>query len=285
VEQLGVAGFKTDGGEHLQGHDLLAADGRHGWELANAYPNLYIGAYHRFVNHLRGGDGITFSRAGYTGAGAFPVHWAGDENSTWEAYRRSLHAGLSAALSGVLFWGWDIGGFSEALPSAELYLRATAAAAFSPLMQYHSEYRAPGTPSKDRTPWHIGERSGDARVVPIYRMFAKPYLTREASHCVAAGEPLLRPLLLDDPTDPETWRIADQFRLGRDLLVAPVVAEGATVRRLYLPAGDWHDFWTGAPLTGSRWLTVPAPLDRIPVFIRTGARLELEGAVLSRSLV
>jgi alpha-glucosidase (family GH31 glycosyl hydrolase) len=102
---------------------------------------------------------------------------------------------------------------------------------------------------------------------------------------VAAGEPLLRPLLLDDPTDPETWRIADQFRLGRDLLVAPVVAEGATVRRLYLPAGDWHDFWTGAPLTGSRWLTVPAPLDRIPVFIRTGARLELEGAVLSRSLV
>ena len=182
VEQLGVAGFKTDGGEHLQGHDVVAADGRRGSELANAYPNLYVGAYHLFARRLRNGDAVTFSRAGYTGAGAFPAHWAGDENSTWEAYRRSLHAGLSSALSGVLFWGWDIGGFSEALPSAELYLRATAAAAFAPIMQYHSEYRQPGAPSKDRTPWHIQERSGDERVVPIYRFFAKlrmqliPYL-------------------------------------------------------------------------------------------------------------
>jgi alpha-glucosidase (family GH31 glycosyl hydrolase) len=291
VEQLGVAGFKTDGGEHLQGHDVLAADGRHGWELANAYPNLYVGAYHHFLQRLRGGDGVTFSRAGYSGAGAFPVHWAGDENSTWEAYRRSLHAGLSAALSGVLFWGWDIGGFSEALPSAELYLRATAAAAFCPVMQYHSEYRAPGTPSKDRTPWHIGAHSGDPRVVPIYRFFAKlrmqliPYLMREAAHCVAAGEPLLRPLLLDDSADPQTWRIADQFRLGRDLLVAPVVEEGATTRRLYLPGGEWRDFWTGAAVAGGQWLTVAAPLDRIPVFVRQGAEIGINPAGLSSYLV
>ena len=109
-------------------------------------------------------------------------------------------------------------------------------------MQYHSEYRQPGTPSKDRTPWHIQERSGDDRVVPIYRFFAKlrmqliPYLAREASWCVGSGEPLLRPLLLDDGDDPVTWRIVDQFRLGRDLLVAPVVEEGATVPHA-LPAG------------------------------------------------
>ncbi|MFN8468330.1 MAG: glycoside hydrolase family 31 protein [Caldilineaceae bacterium] len=282
VEQLGVAGFKTDGGEHLQGHDVVAADGRRGSELANAYPNVYVGAYHRFAQRLRHGDAVTFSRAGYTGAGAFPAHWAGDENSTWEAYRRSLHAGLSSALSGVLFWGWDIGGFSEALPSAELYLRATAAAAFAPIMQYHSEYRQPGTPSKDRTPWHIQEHSGDARVVPIYRFFAQlrmqliPYLTSEAAWCVANGEPLLRPLLLDNGYDPTTWRIVDQFRLGRDLLVAPIVEEGATERTLYLPVGEWQDFWTGASVEGGRWHTVPAPLDRIPVYLRGGAYIGID---------
>jgi alpha-glucosidase (family GH31 glycosyl hydrolase) len=279
LEQMGIDGFKTDGGEHLQGEDVCAADGRGGSELVNAYPNLYIGAYYRFAQQLRGGDAITFSRAGYSGAGAFPAHWAGDENSTWEAFRRSLHAGLSAALSGVLFWGWDIAGFSEALPSAELYLRAAAMAAFCPIMQYHSEYRAPGEPSKDRTPWNIGARSGDARVVPIYRQFAQlrmkliPYLRREAAHCVANGEPLLRPLLLDSPDDPVAWQITDQYRLGRDLLVAPVVEEGATLRRLYLPAGQWRDFWSDAQYTGGQWLEVPAPLDRIPVFMRAGAEL------------
>jgi alpha-glucosidase (family GH31 glycosyl hydrolase) len=282
LDQLGVDGFKTDGGEHLQGRTVLAADGRGGEELANAYPNLYVGAYHRFAQRLRHGDAVTFSRAGYTGAGAFPAHWAGDENSTWEAYRRSLHAGLSSALSGVIFWGWDIAGFSEALPSAELYLRAAAMAAFCPIMQYHSEYRAPGTPSKDRTPWHIQERSGDERVVPIYRLFAQlrmrliPYLVREAASCVAHGEPLLRPLLLDDPADATAWHIVDQYRLGRDLLVAPVVEEGAVSRTLYLPNGQWHDFWTGSPAQGGRWHTVAAPLDRIPVYLRAGATSPLE---------
>ena len=145
------------------------ATGGTGANWSTPIPIYYVRAYHEFAQRLRNGDAITFSRAGYTGAGAFPAHWAGDENSTWEAYRRSIVAGLSAGLSGVLFWGWDIAGFSEALPSAELYLRATAMAAFCPIMQYHSEYRAPGTPSKDRTPWHIQARSGDERVIPIYR--------------------------------------------------------------------------------------------------------------------
>jgi alpha-glucosidase (family GH31 glycosyl hydrolase) len=281
LAQMGVAGFKTDGGEHLQGEDVCAADGRGGSELVNAYPNLYVGAYHRFAQRLRGGDAVTFSRAGNTGAGAFPAHWAGDENSTWEAFRRSLHAGLSASLSGVLFWGWDIAGFSEALPSAELYLRATAMAAFCPIMQYHSEYRAPGEPSKDRTPWHIQARSGDERVVPIYRRFAKlrmkliPYLVREAAACVANGEPLLRPLLLDNPDDPTAWQIADQYRLGRDLLVAPVLEEGATTRRLYLPAGSWRDFWNGAQQEGPAWLEVAVPIDHIPLFVRGEADIGL----------
>jgi alpha-glucosidase (family GH31 glycosyl hydrolase) len=282
LDELGVAGFKTDGGEHLQGRGLTASDGRRGDELVNAYPNLYIGAYHRFATERRGGDALTFSRAGHSGVGAFPAHWAGDENSTWEAFRRSLVAGLSAGLSGIPFWGWDIAGFSEALPTAELYLRATAMAAFCPIMQYHSEYTAPGEPSKDRTPWRIQEHTGDERVIPLARYFARlrmaliPYLVREAAHSAASGEPLMRALLLDHPDDPACWHVADQYRLGRDLLVAPVVEEGATARRLYLPAGNWYDLWSDAALEGGCWLEVEAPLQQLPVFVRAGAILPLQ---------
>jgi len=275
LDEIGVDGFKTDGGEHLQGRDIVAADGKQGDELINAYPNQYIGAYHRFAREYRGG--ITFSRAGHTGVGAFPAHWAGDENSTWEAYRRSIVAGLSAAMSGVVFWGWDIAGFSEELPSAELYLRATAMAAFCPIMQYHSEYTPPGAPSKDRTPWNIQAHTGDERVISLYRRFAKlraellPYIRAEAAWSAASGEPLLRPLLLDSPDEPVVWGITDQFRFGRDLLVAPVVEEGATSRRLYLPRGEWRDFWGDTSHTGGQWIEVDAPWDRIPVFVQAGA--------------
>ncbi len=280
LEEMGVDGFKTDGGEHLQGRGLRARDGRRGDELVNAYPNLYVGAYHRFVRERRGGDALTFSRAGHTGAGSFPAHWAGDENSTWEAYRRSIVAGLSAGLSGVPFWGWDLAGFSEELPSAELYLRATAMAAFCPIMQYHSEYN-PGGPSRDRTPWNVARRSGDPRVIPLARFFARlrmnllPYVLSEAAHSAATGQPLMRPLLLDHPDEPAAWRVADQYRFGRDLLVAPVVEEGATARRLYLPPGRWHDLWSGVVEAGGRWVEVPALLEAIPVYVRAGAILPL----------
>ncbi len=278
LDELGVDGFKTDGGEHLQGRDIQAADGRCGHELVNAYPNLYVSAYYRFARARRG-EALTFSRAGHTGAGAFPAHWAGDENSTWEAFRRSITAGLSAAMSGIIFWGWDLAGFSDDLPSAELYLRAAAMAAFCPIMQYHSEYTPSGAPSKDRTPWRVQEYTGDERVISLYRFFARvrmnllPYIRREAAYAAAHGEPLLRPLLLDDPDDPRVWRVDDQYRFGRDLLVAPVLDEGVEHRQLYLPAGRWYDLWEGACYTGGGWIDVAAPLSRIPVFVRGGAAL------------
>ena len=281
LDEMAIDGFKTDGGEHLQGREIVASDGRRGNELVNAFPTLYVGAYHRFAQQRRGAEAMTFSRAGHTGVGAFPAHWAGDENSTWEAFRRSLVAGLSAGLSGVPFWGWDIAGFSEALPAAELYLRAAAMAAFCPIMQYHSEYRAPDEPCKDRTPWNIQAHTGDPRVIPLFRRFAclrmnlLPYLVREAAHSAATGEPMLRALLLDNPDDSQVWHIADQYRLGRDLLIAPVVEDGAARRRLYLPQGRWFDLWNGESQQGGCWIEVDAPLDTIPVFVRAGAVLPL----------
>jgi alpha-glucosidase (family GH31 glycosyl hydrolase) len=280
LEELGVDGFKTDGGEHLVGRGLRASDGRRGGELVNTYPILYVRAYHDYAKAVRSGEALTFSRAGYTGAGAYPAHWAGDENSTWEAYRRSLVAGLTAGLSGVIFWGWDLAGFSDALPSAELYLRSAAAAAFCPIMQYHSEYN-PSGPSRDRTPWNIAANTGDNRAIDLFRYFARvrmnllPYVAREATHAAANGTPLMRALLLDHPDDPVAWTVQDQYKFGRQLLVAPVVEEVATERTLYLPAGVWIDLWSGEQFMGNQWITVEAPWERIPVFAHGGSIIPL----------
>lgn len=281
LDDLGIDGFKTDGGEHMWGRDLRFANGRKGDELWNLYPNLYAGAYYNFARQKRNGDALTFSRAGFTGAQAFPCHWAGDENSTWEAFRASIVAGLSAGLAGISFWGWDLGGFSGEIPTAELYLRSAAMATFCPIMQYHSEYNARRKPSRDRTPWNIQARSGDERVIPTFRTFAHlrmnllPYILSEAWQSSQTGIPLMRPLVLEFPDDGNGRFYPYQYLFGSSLLVAPVVAPGSQTWPVYLPPGDWYDFWSGERHSGAQVVECAVPWDRIPVFVRAGAILPL----------
>ncbi len=288
LEEMGVDGFKTDGGEHLWGRATEFSNGMRGDEGINLYPNLYAGAYYRFATEKRHNDALTFSRAGFTGAQAFPCHWAGDENSTWEAMRASLMAGLNSGLSGVPFWGWDIAGFSGEIPSAELYLRATGMAAFTPIMQYHSEFNNHQQPNHDRTPWNIAERCNAPEVIEIYRKFSQlrmrliPYIESEAQHCSETGEPMMRPLFLDWSDDPQAWQVTDQYLFGRDILIAPVLEQGASRRKIYLPAGEWADFWTGESVIGGQWIERDAPLDLIPAYQRadsSSALLHLSGGV------
>jgi len=238
------------------------------------YPQLYTEAYYRFANEKRGGDALTFSRAGFVGSQRSPAHWAGDENSTWDAFRHSILAGLSAGISGIPFWTWDLGGFSGELPTAELYLRSAAMAVFSPLMQYHSEFNHHREPCRDRTPWNMQQQTGDERIIPIFREFVQlrhrlmPYIWQEAQHAARTGEPMMRALAL---WDPQATPYAYFF--GRDLLVFPVVEPGVEVWPVTLPPGNWLDFWTGERFTGPRTVEVAAPLDRIPVFVRAGAAI------------
>jgi alpha-glucosidase (family GH31 glycosyl hydrolase) len=274
LEELGIDGFKTDGGEHLWGRGARFANGMRGDVGWNRYANLYVGAYHRFTRAKRNGDAITFSRAGSAGAQAFPCHWAGDECSTWDTLRGSLLAGLNAGLSGIPFWGWDLAGFSGEIPGAELYLRSAAMATFCPIMQYHMEYNAHRQPSRDRTPWNIAERTGRPEVIDIYRKFALlrlkllAYIKQEANYCAETGEPLMRAMFLDWPQDPNAWDLPYQYSFGRALLVAPVVKPDLNEQQVYLPQGQWVNFWNGEPHQGGTWITCQAPLDEIPVFRR-----------------
>ncbi|GAB6086564.1 glycoside hydrolase family 31 protein [Alkaliphilus crotonatoxidans] len=275
--EIGVDGFKTDGGEFVFGRDLQFYDGKRGMEMRNLYPNAYIEAYYRFVTAYRRGDGLTFSRAGFTGAQNYPAHWAGDERSTFEAFRHSLIAGLTSSLSGIPFWGWDLAGFNGDIPSCELFVRSAQMAAFCPIMQYHAESK--GEFNQDRTPWNIADRTGDHRAIEGYRFYANarmnllPYLYVQARKTSETGIPLMRPLMLEFPEDEATHTIYDQYLLGDDLLVAPVIEAGQTERKVYFPQGEWVNLWGNEVIKGPLWKRVKAELMEIPVYARRGSAI------------
>ncbi|WP_066361412.1 glycoside hydrolase family 31 protein [Herbidospora mongoliensis] len=269
VAEMGVDGFKTDGGEHAWGHDLRYADGRRGDDGNGLFPVHYARAFGDLLRE-HGKAPVTFSRAGFTGSQPHGAFWAGDEDSTWTAFESSIRAGITASACGIVYWGWDLAGFSGDLPSAELYLRAAGTSAFMPIMQYHSEFNHHRTPIRDRTPWNIAEQTGDASVIPIFREFAQlrerlvPYLTEQAAVAVRGGKPLMRGLFFDH-MERELWSYPLQFKLGDALLVVPVTTPGATDVAAYLPSGEWVDVWTGEVLPGGREVTLPAPIERPPV--------------------
>lgn len=278
VEELGVDGFKTDGGEHAWGRELVYLDGRLGDEKNNTFPVAYAKAYGDLLESA-GKAPVTFSRAGFTGSQAHGAFWAGDENSSWEAFRWSMIAGLTAAASGIVYWGWDIAGFSGEIPSAELYIRAMQASAFVPIMQYHSEFNHHRTPSRDRTPWNIAERTGDDRVMPLTRAAVElrerllPYLVASARAAVREDRPLMRPLFFEAPHDPAVWDAPISWLLGDDLFIVPVLEPGVTEASVRLPPGTWHELRTGATYSGDATIQVETPIESIPVFVRDGAEV------------
>ena len=276
VDEVGIDGFKTDGGEHAWGDELRYADGTRGDVTNDRFPNLYAQAYHQLLERC-GTEGVTFSRAGSTGAGRFPCHWAGDEDSTWEAYRASITAGLTAGVSGIVYWGWDHGGFSGEIPDAELYLRTAEQACFCPIMQYHAEYNHHREPNRDRTPWNIAERTDDPRVVPLYRRLVTlrerlvDELDTQTRRGIERGLPLMRALCLHWPDDPQVWDHPQQYLLGDDLLVAPVTEPGVQRQDVYVPRDTWIDPWTSTEATGPTTITVDAELGRPSVLVRATA--------------
>lgn len=300
VDEIGIDGFKTDGGEALFGRCLRFNDGRRGDVMHNGYPASYIDAYRRFLEQQNENgdhspqDFTLLSRAGVAGAQALSIYWAGDQESKFKAFAEAIRAGLTAGLSGVPFWGWDLAGFSGPLPSCELYLRAAAMATFCPMMEFHSEQDfidngdhnsdGIGVP-QERTPWNIAAQHPDdplhTKVVPIFRWLANvrmnllPYIYTEAKRCADTGIPLMRAMYVEFPNDPEVASLETQYMFGNQLLVRPVVRSGASRVDLYMPGGTWHDLWSTDTFVGPGTKRCPVPIDTIPVWVRPGTILPL----------
>ena len=232
-------------------------------------------------------------RNGYAGMQRYGSFlWSGDVFSTWETLKVHIPISINTALSGIPYWGTDIGGFVPTKEfSAELYLRWFQFGAFNPLFRCH------GRAWKLRLPWgwNMGETgpaeiSGyggsalpdpselhNTQVEPICRKYLElryrmlPYLYSAVRECSLNGMPVMRALWLHYPDDPIAVARADEFLWGRDILVAPVVEKGATSRQVYLPRGSWYDFWTGERLEGGREISRAVDLETMPLFVRAGA--------------
>ena len=279
LDEIGIDGFKTDGGEFVWGRDVTASDGRKGDELRNVYPDLYAQAYFDY-SRTYVPDAVTFSRAGGASMQSHPLCWIGDQRSTQEAFEDALRATLSASMSGIPFVAWDIAGFSGDVPTAELYQRAVAQAAFSPVMQVHSETSGDPEPSQARTPWNMAERKGDDACLDTYRYFANvrmnllPYLYTEARHSSRTGEPLMRSMAYAFPEDKTAAGYEFQYMLGGSLLVAPAVETGADTVEVYLPEGTWYGLFDGKTYAAGSH-TVDCPVGSLPVFVKEGSVLPL----------
>jgi alpha-glucosidase (family GH31 glycosyl hydrolase) len=236
-------------------------------------------------------------RNGYAGMQRYGSFlWSGDVFSTWETLKTQVPIAINTSLTGIPFWGTDIGGFVPTKEfTAELYLRWFQFGAFCTLFRAHGrawKLRLPwGWNTGDPGPSEIGNYNGAAlpdssqlhnpQVEPICRKYLElryrllPYLYSSVRECTKTGMPVMRALWLHYPDDPKAVACADQYLWGRNLLVAPVVEPGATSRRVYFPRGEWYDFWTGERLTGGREISRAVDLATLPLYVPAGSILPL----------
>ena len=219
--------------------------------------------------------------------------WSGDVYSTWETLATHVPVAINTGLSGIPFWGTDIGGFvPTAEYTGELHVRWFQFGAFCPLFRAHgrtwhlrlpwgwntgeagpSEVRSYTNGAADPDPRELH----NAAVEPIVRKYLElryrmlPYIYSAARESCQTGLPMMRALWLHHPDDPQAVGRGDQYFWGRDILVSPVVRQGAASRRLYLPRGTWFDFWTEERLMGGREIDRQVDLATMPLHVRAGA--------------
>ncbi len=206
------------------------------------------------------------TRAGYAGIQRYAAIWTGDNTSSWEHLRLSVPMLCSLGLSGVPFVGADIGGFHGNC-SPELFARWIQIGVFYPFCRAHSMLL-----SRRQEPWSFGprvEKIAREHIKLRYRLM--PYIYGAFYESSTTGMPPMRPLALEFQNDEPCFGLDDQFMFGSSLMVAPAMKPGAESREVYFPPGEWIDFHTGERMPGSRRKTVPAPLDVIPIYIRSGS--------------
>jgi alpha-glucosidase len=228
------------------------------------------GTYEGLARAKAGQRPFVISRSGYAGIQRYATMWTGDNTSTWKSLALTLPMFESLGLSGEPFIGGDIGGFIGR-PDYELLVRWYQVAFLTPFCRNHKV-----KDGYDSEPFRYPEfYQAIVRKYLKLRYRLLPYLYSVLEEAHRTGLPLLRPLLLAYPADADAVNAEDEFLVGADLLAAPVLHAGRTNRLVYLPAGEWVDYWTGQAISGPRTFEADAPLDTIPLYARAGAILPL----------
>lgn len=293
---LGISGMKLDRSEFDkselpvvpdQATDVFA-DGRNGRELKNGYTIEFARLHHDAFAARLGAEFFNYLRAGYAGSQQYGIFWGGDTTArdalgvgqpTDLGLRSAILSLTHVAFMGFPIWGTDTGGYYQ-FGERDVFARWLEFSAVCPLMEVGGGNQGGG----QHAPWDMPtDPHNDAEMIDIYRRYVTlhhelvPLLDSLAREAHASGRPMARPLVFDFPGDPAVADLWDEFLLGHDLLAAPLWQNGARSRDVYLPRGEWIDFWDPTRrVQGPMTLTVDAPLDRLPLFVRAGGMLPLE---------
>lgn len=280
--KYGVSGIWNDMNEPASFNGPLPDDvcfknggreAKHG-EIHNIYGLLMSKATFEGIKDYTHKRPFVLTRACYSGIQKYSAVWTGDNHSIWEHLRLSIPMLLNLGLSGISFAGVDVGGFSFDCTS-ELLARWTQAGCLFPFFRNHSSMS-----TRDQEPWAFDEDT--ERICRKYiklRYRLLPYIYDEFWKSEKTGLPFMRPLLLDYQEDQKVLEINDQFMAGESILAAPVLEQGKTERLVYLPQGNWIDYWTGEMHEGGKCIIKEAPLDMLPLFIKDGSVIPVYGDI------
>jgi alpha-glucosidase (family GH31 glycosyl hydrolase) len=282
IFRLGVDGWWPDEGDWLSESACLVRNRMYWDGCLRERPNVRPFALHR---------------NGYAGIERYGWLWSGDIDSSWEALAAQVAVGINTGLSGMPFWGTDTGGFVTTPElTGELFVRWFQFSAFCPLFRSHGrtwKLRLPwGWNTGDYGPQELGGYRGkaglpdpkelhNAQVEPICRKYLElryrlmPYTYSAFREAHDTGLPIMRALWLHYPEDRHAAERGDEYLWGRDILVTPVTEKGAPFRKLYLPRGAWHDFWTSERFEGGGEISRAVDLSTLPLYVRAGTLLPM----------
>ena len=283
IEQSGLAGIWTDMNEPAVFNEekTFPRDVRHDYD---GHPCSHRKAHNVYGMQMSRAtqEGLkralpdkrpfVITRSAFAGNQRYSSAWTGDIQSTWEHLKIGNIQCQRLALSGFSFVGTDIGGFSGR-SDGELFVRWLQMGILHPFCRVHSS-----GDENDQEPWSFGEPyTSIAKKFIELRYRILPYLYTVFEEHTRTGAPILRSLIYLDDHDPECHDRAEEFSLGKGLITCPISKPGATGRWMYLPKGEWFDFWTDKTFRGGAELWVNVPLDSTPLFVRGGTVLPLSG--------
>ncbi len=269
--KIGVAGWWGDLGEP-ENHpsDMYHVNGK-----ADEVHNIYGHYWHKmlFDNYRKYYPDVrlfNLNRAGFAGSQRYSIYpWTGDVGRSWSGLQAQLPLMLHMSMSGLPFIHSDAGGFAQGTKDEELYTRWLQMSCFSPVLRPHGS----GIPSE---PVFFNDTTQK-----IVRKFMKlrysllPYIYTTASQANVMGYPIVRPLFFDYPDDTVTYNIAVEYMFGPEILVRPIIDQGAKETKVYLPQNKWYNFWNDKPVKGGRWIKMKTELETIPIFVKDGSFIPL----------